>query len=182
MLIKEKNCTPITRSVSAQPGINRKKAVMEIREFRKEDSEDLLIIEDQMNQFLRKIYRPTETGRENRSRIATELKRIVAIFEGKVVGTARYYFDENFLRILGLGVHEDYRLKGIARSITYHIRELANTKRCIALRLFAVKETGNVQIFERIGFRIVSEHQDGLLEGLNGERVTDIEMELRLTS
>jgi GNAT superfamily N-acetyltransferase len=87
-----------------------------------------------------------------------------------------------FLRILGLGVHEDFRLKGIARSIIDHIIDLTNTKECISLRLFTIKETGNVPIFERIGFEIVSEQQDGLCEGLNGERVTDVEMELRLTT
>lgn len=155
---------------------------MDIREFRQEDSNDLLIIKDQMNRFLRKVYRPTQTGYENRSRIARALKRIVAISEGKVVGTSQYYFDEKFLRILGLAVREDYRLKGLARSIINHIIDLAKNSGCIALRLSTIKETGNVPIFERIGFKIVGEHQDGLLEGLNGERVTDIEMELRLTS
>lgn len=155
---------------------------MEIREFRQEDSKDLLVVKDQMKRFLRKVYRPTQAGYENRSRIEKELKRIVAISERKVIGTSQYYFDENYMRILGLTVHEDYRLKGIARSIVNHIIELANNKGCIALRLFTIKETGNVPIFERIGFKIVGEHQDGFCEGLNGERVTDIEMELRLTA
>jgi N-acetylglutamate synthase-like GNAT family acetyltransferase len=95
---------------------------------------------------------------------------------------SQYYFDKKFLRILGLGVHEDFRLKGIARSFINHIIDLANTKECFALRLFTIKGTGNVPIFERIGFEIVGEHHDGLLEGLNGEHVTDTEMELRLTN
>jgi N-acetylglutamate synthase-like GNAT family acetyltransferase len=153
---------------------------MYIREFRQDDSDDLSIIQDQMNQFLRKVYRPTKAGYENRSRIERSLNRIVAISEGKVVGTSQYYFDEKILRILGLAVREDYRLKGVARSIINHITELANSSDCISMRLSTVKETGNVIIFERIGFKIVGEHQYGLLEGLNGEYVTDIEMELRL--
>jgi hypothetical protein len=50
------------------------------------------------------------------------------------------------------------------------------------MRVATIKETGNVPIFESLGFKLVAENTDDLCEGINGGKVVDVEMERRLTN
>lgn len=83
------------------------------------------------------------------------------------------------MRLCGLAVHAAYRRRGVAHRLGNHAVELAIRQSCHAVRLSTIKETGNVPIFKRLGFEVVGENLDGLCEDLNGEPVTDIEMEYR---
>lgn len=86
------------------------------------------------------------------------------------------------MRLLGLGVHEDHRRQGIARALVNRVIELAAEKRGSAVRVATIKETGDVPIFEKLGFEVAGENTDDSCEGINGEKVTDVEMEKRLTA
>ena len=154
--------------------------MIEVRESLPEDADDLRIVDEHMNRSLRSVYQPTHAGYANRSRISRDLTRLVALSGGRLVGTTLYYIEDDLMRILGLGVHEAHRRQGIARSLVVRVLELAKEKGCPAVRLSTIKETGNVPIFERLGFEVVGENVDDLYEGIGGGKVTDVEMERRL--
>ena len=105
--------------------------------------------------------------------------KIAILHEYTMIEIRQFIPESGCMRVLG--VHDEYRLRGIARSLLNRVFELAMEKECTSVGLSTIKETGNVQIFERIGFEIVGEHEEIYCEGPNGERVSDIEMEFRLT-
>jgi ribosomal protein S18 acetylase RimI-like enzyme len=151
--------------------------MLDIRKAEPQDTADLKVIIEQELRFLRSVYRPTIAGHANKSRISPHLTRLVGVFEGRVVGTVQYYVQDSFMRLTGLAVHEHYRRRGIARALVNHVLAVAKQMSCPAARLSVIKETGNIPIFERLGFEIAGESADQLCEGLNGEIVTDVIME-----
>jgi hypothetical protein len=48
------------------------------------------------------------------------------------------------------------------------------------LLLHTIKETGNVEIFARMGFVVVSEQEDALMESDVFEKLTEVEMIMHL--
>jgi len=155
--------------------------MIEIRQTLPEDTDDLQVILNHEFRFLRSVYRPTKAGHTDKSSISRDLTRLVAILRETVAGTIQYYIDNDFMRITGLAVYEVYRRQGIARALVNHVFELAQEKGCLSVRLSTIKETGNVDIFQKLGFEVIGENTDKLCEGINGEKVTDVEMERRLT-
>jgi GNAT superfamily N-acetyltransferase len=77
---------------------------------------------------------------------------------------------------MGLAVHEDARPKGVARAPLEHVATIAAKAGTRLLRLSTVAETGNVEVFERLGFRTVSEKEDDLVESDAWEVLTDVTM------
>jgi ribosomal protein S18 acetylase RimI-like enzyme len=151
-----------------------------IRAAQAPDRQALAIIDRQATDLLRQTYRPTQAGYANKSRISRNLKRLVAVVEGKCVGTTQYYIEVGIIRISGLAVHAAYRRRGVAHGLISHVVDLAIKQSYRAVRLSTIKETGNDSIFERLGFEIIGENMDALCEGVNGQKVTDIEMEHRI--
>ena len=141
--------------------------MIEIRAAQPEDANDLNILHGHMNAVLRKTYRPTKAGLLNRARISKGAHCLIACAEGKVVGTVQYYHYDACLRLMGLGVHQDYRRQGIARKLIEHVCRLSEQHRCSAVGLSTIRETGNISVFERLGFQVVVENTDLLLEGID---------------
>ena len=156
--------------------------MIEIRETPPQDADEVRVIEEHANRFLRRVYRPTLAGHANRTRLSRDLTRIVACWGDKIVGTTQYYVEGGIMRLLGVAVHEDYRCQGIGRALVDRAVEWAREEGVSAVRVSTIKETGNVPIFERLGFQVIGENADDLCEGVNGEKVTDVEMEKRLTT
>jgi N-acetylglutamate synthase-like GNAT family acetyltransferase len=126
---------------------------------------------------LRKIYRPNQKTLENRKRINRDLKRFVAIIDKKVIGTVQYYIDNLCMKILGLSVLEDYRKQGVSRKLFEAIEELAKEKYIPKISLYTVKETGNGDIFKKLGFTVVSEKSDEFSESDKYKNLISLYME-----
>ena len=150
-----------------------------IRAAQPHDRQALAIVDRQATALLRQTYRPTPAGYANKARISRNMARLVAVVQGKCVGTTQSYIEAGIMRLCGLAIHEAYHRRGIAQSLVGHVVDLAVRQSCRAVRLSTIKETGNDLIFEHMGFEIIGEHIDALCEGVNGEKVTDIEMEHR---
>lgn len=155
---------------------------MELREAWPEDAEGLRALGAQADRFLRRFYRPSAAAIASRARVAVGLRRMVAVVEGETVGTVGWYEEGGFLHVLGLAVAEEHRRRGIARALLEGMAERARAAGCPAVRLFTVRETGNVPVFEKLGFAVIGETDDGFLEGVNGAKVHEVEMERRLSS
>jgi ribosomal protein S18 acetylase RimI-like enzyme len=74
-------------------------------------------------------------------------------------------------------VHSDFRKHGVARAMLDHLAASAKDHGARRMRLFTVRETGNVAIFSRMGFTVIDEHEDTLFESESYSSLTEVEME-----
>jgi ribosomal protein S18 acetylase RimI-like enzyme len=125
-----------------------------IREACNADREGYEAVSHCAIQILRKTYRP-KRGVTSAPAIGNDLKRLVALINEKIVGTVRYSIDENRLHLLGLMVHPDFHHQGIAKELVRYLTERAEDQNIKILSLYTIKETGNVNIFEKMGFKVV---------------------------
>lgn len=79
-------------------------------------------------------------------------------------------------------MHPDFQRQGIARRLLDYIAEIARQQGKRALSLNTVKQTGNVKIFSRLDFQVISESvaDEGLGESLINEPLIDVYMERNL--
>jgi ribosomal protein S18 acetylase RimI-like enzyme len=126
---------------------------------------------------LRKVYRPNRKALENRAAIASSLTRLVALVGDEVVGTVMFRREPDRLHLMGLSVHINHRRIGVARSLVAAVEREAKRHGLRRLSLYTVRETGNVAVFERMGFRVVGEQEDRWSESDVFAKLTGVEME-----
>ena len=144
------------------------------------DNEAISSVIDSAVATLRKTYRPTQRAIEHKTTKNLNLQRLVAIIDDRVAGSVQYCFANHCVSIIGLDVHADYRKKGVARSLICRIKQIGIKEKARCLKLHTIKETGNVKIFRRLGFKVVSEQPDDFFESDKFDTLTDVEMILAL--
>lgn len=127
---------------------------------------------------LRAVYQRINTNDKN-SR--DEITRIVALIDEGIVGTAEYCSHGESVLLTGLAVSPLFRNQGVAKALTDYILLQMSREGKFELALNTIKETGNVDIFLRMGFSVVSEGISENYKGVNGEDVTLVLM-VRKTS
>jgi ribosomal protein S18 acetylase RimI-like enzyme len=120
-----------------------------VRDIRPEDEPDVAEIDRLSTAALRAVYRPTNKALAQRATIDPGLRCLVAVLDGRIAGVVHYYFTGSRLSFLGLGVHP----------------------RCQRRR-----ETGNVAIFERLGFVVESEGSTDLFQLEAGATAVEVAM------
>jgi len=80
-----------------------------LRHSAPEDAEGIAAVNASATATLRRTNRPNQKALANRRRISPELSRLVAVFQGRIVGTTGFYVDGDALRIIGLGVLPEFR-------------------------------------------------------------------------
>ena len=155
---------------------------IEVREATPEDEEEVAAISSLATATLRETYRPKGGFRSDESAPLTSRTRLVAVMDERVVGTVRYAHEADRIHLIGLFVHPDFQRQGVARQIVAHLAVLGARRGARCLSLHAVKETGNAVIFERLGFRTVSERVDDSIESDSFAQLTDVYMERPCTT
>jgi len=123
---------------------------------------------------LRCTYRP----RENRGPCGgVPSSVLVALKESAVVGTAEYIRKDRHIYVQGIAVHPEYRVSGVCRALLRYVEEIAKAEELPALALCAIEETGNVEIFKNLGFKIVGRAVAPNHVSPSGGPVTQVEME-----
>lgn len=125
---------------------------------------------------LRKVYRPTTIALERRASINPGLRRLVAVAQGRIAGTVQYYMGVDRLSFLGLGVHSDFRRCGVATAMVQHLERIGRARGCKAISLNTVRETGNVEVFERMGFEVESQAPTLLFESETASTLYEVVM------
>ncbi|MHC4218771.1 MAG: GNAT family N-acetyltransferase [Planctomycetota bacterium] len=125
---------------------------------------------------LRKVYRPSAAAVEHRASLAQQLQRLVATVNDRVVGTVQFYFAEDRLALLGLGVHPEFRRLGVARALVRELERVAESSGAEALTLYTIRQTGATQIFECLGFGVESEEPASLFESTSSGPLTEVFM------
>jgi len=124
---------------------------------------------------VRHIYRPNKRALENRSRLALEC--LIAFSDDVPAGVVRWACEGDTLRVIGLAVLPQYRRRGIARSLIERLCHIAAERSCRTLALHTVVQTGNVAVFERLGFRVIEEQPDAYSVSPSGTPLTEAYME-----
>jgi predicted N-acetyltransferase YhbS len=99
---------------------------------------------------LRQVYRPTEQAIQQKQQMSHNLRQIVACADQQIVGTVQVAQEDGRLHLIGLAVDPEWRRRGVARALIDWIAQHAPR-----LSLYTIVETGNVPIFEQLGFRVI---------------------------
>ncbi len=151
-----------------------------VRDAQPHDIEAALRVDAAAVATLRQTYRPNQKALANRKRLSPHLKRIVCLLDGRIVGTTQYYQDGNSLRLLGLGVLPEARRQGVARAMIAALADSARGLGLCSLATHTVRETGNVAIFQKLGFHVVSETPDEYYESDKYATLTDVDLRMHL--
>ncbi|MHC4598333.1 MAG: GNAT family N-acetyltransferase [Planctomycetota bacterium] len=127
---------------------------------------------------VREVYRPKPEARKRKSALDSALARIVALADGRIVGTAQYRLEMGSLAVVGLGVLPEFRRRGVARRMMELLVEVARRAGSARLSLHLIRETGNAAFFEKLGFRAVEENPAEGFESDDFDRLTDVRMQL----
>jgi len=128
-----------------------------IRRAAESDAASVATIKEEAFAPLAPIYRPVGEAAARQVERAREGTRLVAEVDGRIVGTVQYAVHQDHVHVIGLAVHPEAQRIGIARALLVWIASLAPSLGRNTVRLDTIRETGNVEVFERMGFRAVKE-------------------------
>lgn len=148
-----------------------------VRVARPEDAEAVRRVGEDAFATVRSIYRPNAAAQTNVSAMSAALERLIADDNGQIVGTVRFGVFEDCLRVIGLAVPTQCRRRGVARALIDELTRIARDRGCRALALYTVTKTGNVPLFERLGFQLISEGPDAYSISVDGEPLVEAYME-----
>ena len=146
-----------------------------VREATPADDEAVAEVSRLATEDLRRVYRPASAPTLCAAQQPTG--RLVAEVDGGIVGTVRYRPEPRRIHLIGLFVHPECRRRGVARRLVGSLAAVAGTTEADCLSLFTIKETGNVCIFERLGFCVIREAPAMGLESVTGQPLTEVYME-----
>jgi ribosomal protein S18 acetylase RimI-like enzyme len=128
-------------------------------------------------QALRAVYRPREAETTRKAEKDSRYCRLVAEHQGRVVATVEYRLEETALHIRGLAVDPAFQGRGFARRVVEELAGIARARGRRSLTLYTIRETGNVALFERLGFRVVGEEVASWCESDRFDKLHEDRME-----
>jgi putative acetyltransferase len=142
-----------------------------LRAVRLDDAEALAELLDLPGYSLGSLsgpYQPPATVRSRLEQIRPGSRRLVAVVDGKLVGTAsleRFEGRRSHAALVGIGVHDDWTGRGIGAALMGALVDLADN--WIGLhRLEITTDTGNfaaLALYKRFGFEIEGTHREYIL-------------------
>jgi ribosomal protein S18 acetylase RimI-like enzyme len=152
-------------------------AEVTIRQATPADAEEIAAVSASAVATLRQTYRPNQQALAKKQEIAETLTRLVAVLNGQVVGSVDYRLDSGRMHFLSLDVLADYRRQGVARQLLAELARIGRHAGATRLATYTVTQTGNPAIFERLGFRIISEERSELFESNRFDALTEAYLE-----
>jgi N-acetylglutamate synthase-like GNAT family acetyltransferase len=147
-----------------------------VREATDLDAAELKSVSESAIATLRETYRPTAEAIAHRDSIVEALAQLVGVIDGKVVGSVEYHVEDDRVRFLSLFVHEDYRHRGVGRSLVDELEQVGKRRGLRCLSAYTVTQTGNPEVFQRMGFDVVSEEPADIYESERFESLTEVYM------
>ena len=127
-----------------------------VRAVEEDDWPDVELVARTAFDSIRHIYRPTDEAAQRQASRFREGDRLVALLEDRIVGTVQLSYGMDYVFVCGLAVHPEFHRQGVAACILQSVYEQAAKQGLAWVRLETVEQTGNVAIFERLGFEVVS--------------------------
>ncbi|HEX4071762.1 MAG TPA: GNAT family N-acetyltransferase [Planctomycetaceae bacterium] len=155
--------------------------ILTIRASRPEDAAGIELVRASAIASLRKTYRPTQKAIAHKQAISTSLTQLVALCDGRVIGSVEYRIEGDRVHFLSLDVHLDSRRQGVARRLLAELDAIGKRRGATRLSTYTVTQTGNVELFRRLAFRVVSEEPTDLFESDQHAALTEsyLEREIR---
>jgi ribosomal protein S18 acetylase RimI-like enzyme len=125
---------------------------------------------------VRHIYHPSPSVSAKRPQIDGS-SRLVALQGGLIVGTVQYTFDDDRLHLIALATHPAYRQQGVAGQIITYLIKIGRCQHQRALSLSTIRETGNIPIFEKLGFEVLLETPAEDVISVRGWQLYEVYME-----
>ena len=126
---------------------------------------------------LRAVYVPTaglaEAARQESGRYA----RLVAEVDGAIAGTLTWAVEGDRVHVRALAVAHAHRRHGVARALVERCAAHGRDRGLRAVSAYAIRETGNVAVFERLGFAVVREQMTATATTPEGRPVTEVYLE-----
>jgi predicted N-acetyltransferase YhbS len=129
---------------------------------------------------VRSVYRPTREAVARQAERANEGTRLVAEIGGRVVGTVQFDLHDEHIHLMGLAVRPEFRRRGVARRLIEWVTAHAPSLSRDVVALDTIRETGNVPVFERLGFRVVGETVARWCESDRFAELHDVKMERKV--
>ncbi len=129
-----------------------------IREANAEDITSANAVFKKAFEPLRSIYRPTAQAAVSRTRYIKESNRLVAEINSQIVGSVELLSEGKCLHVIGLAVLPEFQRMGIAHYMIESIICRAKRDGHNIVALNTIKETGNVSLFNKMGFNIIREN------------------------
>lgn len=148
-----------------------------VREAIDSDAADLERVSQSAIATLRQTYCPTPEAVAHRRSIVPALIQLVAVFHDVVVGSVEYRVEGDRVHFLSLFVHHDHRQQGVGRRLIAELHRIGRRRRLRCLSTYTVCQTGNPEVFRRLGFEIVSEEPATLYESDRFDNLTEVYME-----
>jgi ribosomal protein S18 acetylase RimI-like enzyme len=146
-----------------------------VRAFRPADAESVDLIMNSSTRELRAVYAPKPKVENSSVRHSSSSARVVAMDNADTaIGVAECIVHPLALYVQGIAVASTHRRRGVARALLEHIATLAVDLGLPAVRVATIKETGNVEVFKRLGFDVIEERTSERFLGLHGQPVTEV--------
>ena len=121
------------------------------------DAEPAEAVSERAFRRVRDVYRPTDAAVAAKCGETSPWTRLVAERDGEIVATVEYRLAATRLTIRALAVEPSSQRQGIARQVVDALAGIARAEGRRTMSLFTIRETGNVRVFERLGFTVASE-------------------------
>lgn len=148
-----------------------------VRQSTEHDLKNLQPVNSSAKETLRKFYQRIESIQQLED-FPTTL--IVAEINGQLVGRCEYRIISNELYFLSLGVLGSYRKQGVLRKMFEFLESIAAREICKKITCETIEETGNREIFEKLGMIVVSKRQSMKYVAPDGSPVCELFMEKTL--
>lgn len=130
-----------------------RKTVFVVRPEQAEDAQGVQDVYQTATADLRRVYVP-RSGIAG-SVVVEQAQRLVATEHGEVIGVLELLEQPRQFYIQALAVATRARCRGVAKQLLLHVEQLAKRKGKQIIVLRTVCETGNFQVFSRLGFVVV---------------------------
>jgi len=146
-----------------------------VRAFRPADAESVEFIMASATRELRAVYAPVPLTDIAPVKHSSSSTRVVALDRtDTVVGVAECIVCPLALYVQGVAVASTHRRCGVAGALLGHLAMLAVDMGLPVVQVATIKETGNVEVFQRLGFEVIEERISERFLGLHGQPVTEV--------
>jgi len=126
---------------------------------------------------VRQIYHPLAEAVAAQEADRNRYFCLVALSQKRIVGSVSYEFVDSALFLFALGVNPEFQKMGIARRFIQELGSYARKAGLRRLALATVVQTGNIPIFQKLGFHVTKTRPAVLFESPSGLILTEALME-----
>ncbi|MEJ1400904.1 MAG: GNAT family N-acetyltransferase [Candidatus Sedimenticola sp. (ex Thyasira tokunagai)] len=150
--------------------------MFKIRKYLNEDLLSVQSIVTEATKDLRLVYAPKKKCKINENENLEPLRYVAITDDGLLVGVAEYTKTLNIFYVQGLAVRSSSRKEGVARALLSYISTIGNREGVTTIEIKTIEETGNCEIFEKLGFIVSSRTQSENFLGIKGQPVIEVVM------